>query len=239
MGGEYVDQTAFIMPSLVITVPYTVTNDAIQSYLDLITSQHKTKPNFNSWLASTLGAVYDGISATESINTAFDIDNAVGSQLDVIGDILGRSRHLPFQPSNGSSPTLSDDNYRIALKAKVVQNGWDGTITSIYSIWYSLFSDITMNIVDNQNMTMSVLIDSDKQMDPVITEMIAAGYIVPKPAGVGLIIIEVTKVFENQYIAGWVTTNETMTLSQTNIMIYENNYVGALITTNEIMSISQ
>lgn len=232
------EQTAFITPSLVVTVPYTFT-DEIQSYLDLITSQHKTKPNFNAWLSSALSTVYDGLSVSNSINGTFDIDNAVGSQLDVIGEILGRSRYLPFQPGNGSSPTLSDDNYRIALKAKIIQNGWDGTIPPIYNIWYSLFSDLTMSIVDNQNMTMSVLIDSNEQMDPVITEMIAAGYIVPKPAGVGLIIIEVTKVFENQYSAGWVTTNETMTLSQTNIMIYDNLYVGAMITTNEMMTITQ
>jgi hypothetical protein len=234
-----VEQTAFITPSLVVTLPYTVTKDTIQPYLNLITSQHRTKPKFNDWLYTALSTVYDGISATESINDAFDIDRAKGSQLDVIGEILGRSRYLPFQPGNGFSPTLSDDNYRIALKAKVIQNGWDGTIPSIYSIWYSLFSDLTMNIVDNQNMTMSVLIDSNTQMDTVITEMIAAGYIVPKPAGVGLVIIEVTKVFENQYIVGWVTTNETMTLSQSNVMIYEKNYVGALVTTNETVTLTQ
>lgn len=232
------EQTAFITPSLVVSVPYTVTAE-IQSYLDLITSQHKTKPKFNAWLSAALSTVYDGMSATDSINAAFDIESAEGSQLDVIGEILGRSRYLPFQPGNGSPPTLSDDNYRISLKAKVIQNGWDGTIPSIYSIWYSLFSDLTMNIVDNQNMTMSVLIDSNNQMDPVITEMIAAGYIIPKPAGVGLKIIEVTKAFENQYIAGWVTTNEIVTLSQTNVMIYENNYLGAMVTTHETITLTQ
>jgi hypothetical protein len=234
-----VEQTAFITPSLVVTIPYTVSNDTIQSYLNLITSQHRTKPKFNDWLTSTLTTVYDGLSAANSINAAFDIDNAVGSQLDVIGQIVGRSRSLPFQPKDGSTPTLNDKNYRIALKAKIAQNQWDGTIPSIYSIWYTLFSDLTMSIVDNQNMTMSVMIDSNDQMDTVITEMIAAGYIVPKPAGVGLKIIEVTKVYENQYIAGWVTTNETMTLSQTNIMIYENNFIGAIVTSNEIMTITQ
>lgn len=232
------ERIAFITPYLVASIPNTFI-EQIQPYLDLITSQHKTKPNFNAWLSSALAKVYDGLSTTNSINAAFDIDSAVGGQLDVIGEILGRSRNLPFQPGNGSSPTLSDDNYRISLKAKVIQNGWDGTIPSIYSIWYGLFSDLSMTIVDNQNMTMSVLIDSNNQMDPVITEMIAAGYIVPKPAGVGLIIIEVTKVFENQYMAGWVTTDETMSLSQANIMIYEKHFVGALVTTNETVTLTQ
>lgn len=225
--------------------PYQSVNDAfvfpkeIQPYLDLITSQHRTKPNFTAWLSFALAKVYDGLTVANSINSAFDIDNAAGIQLDVIGEILGRSRSLPFQPSDGSAPTLSDSNYQIALKAKISQNQWDGTIPTIYDIWNNLFSDISINIVDNQNMTMDVLIDTNGQIEPVITEMLAAGYIIPKPAGVGLTIIEVSKVFENQYTAGWVTSNEVTTLLDTNVLIFESNYNGTIVTTNESMSLSQ
>lgn len=234
-GGESVGQTVFVNQYLVIELPDT---NQVQPYLDLITSEHKTKPNFIAWLTAALGTVNDGLSTTESINATFDIDRAIGNQLDIIGQIVGRSRSLPFQPGDGSSPTLNDKNYRIALKAKIAQNQWDGTIPSIYTIWNNSFSDLTMNIVDNQNMTMSVLIDSSGQIDPVIIEMIAAGYIVPKPAGVGLKIIEVSKVFENQYIAGWVTSNETLTLTDSLVMIFEHNYVGTIVTENEIVTLT-
>jgi hypothetical protein len=183
----------------------------IDTYTNLITSQHKTKPKFMAWLSATLQKADDTVEMTKGIPTAFDIDWAVGPQLDILGIILGRSRQLPFQPSSGSAPTLDDTNYQIALKAKIAQNQWDGTIPSIYKIWNSLFTDLTLNIVDNQNMTMSVLING--QISAVINEMIAAGYIVPKPAGVGLTIIEVTNLSENQYVSGMVTTNETITIS--------------------------
>lgn len=231
-------QSAFVTPYLVVNVPYTFSGQ-IQSYLDLITSQHKTKPNFNAWLSAPLAKVYDGLSAANSINAAFDIDSAVGSQLDIIGQIVGRSRSLPFQPGDGSSPTLSDTNYQIALKAKIAQNQWDGTIPEIYNIWNNLFSDISINIVDNQNMTMSVLIYTNGLIDPVITEMLSLGYIIPKPAGIGLTVIEVSTVSEDQYYAGWVTTNEIIILNDNEVMIYENNYIGGMVTTNEILTLTQ
>lgn len=186
-------------------------NNDIQQYMDLITSQHNTKPRFTTWLASTLKIVADNISMTNSIPSNFDIDNAVGVQLDVLGQIIGRSRNLNFQPSDGSSPTLSDTNYQIALKAKIAQNQWDGTIPQIYNIWNSLFSDISLTVIDNQNMTMSALVDG--QVETVITEMIAAGYIVPKPAGVHLTIIEVTNVSESQYVAATVSSIDSVTLT--------------------------
>lgn len=204
--------TVFLSPTQTMSVQYQSQNypNTIQPYLDLITSQHNTKPKFMTWLSSTLSIVNDNIGMTSTIPSTFDIDNAVGVQLDVLGQILGRTRNLSFQPSNGESPTLSDDNYRIALKAKILINQWDGTIPSIYNIWNSLFSDLTLNVIDNQDMTMSVVING--QIDPVINEMIAAGFIIPKPAGVSLTIIEPTNISENQYVGGLVTTNETITL---------------------------
>lgn len=184
---------------------------AIDNYLNDITSQHRTKPKYIAWLSAPLTILDDNVTMTNGIPSAFDIDNAVGVQLDVLGQIVGRSRVLNFQPSSGASPTLNDDNYRIALKAKIAQNQWDGSIPGIYEIWDSLFTDISLNIVDNQNMTMSALVDG--QVDDVISEMVAAGYIVPKPFGVSLTIIEVTNISGNDYVGALVSESDTITLS--------------------------
>jgi hypothetical protein len=183
----------------------------ISSYIDLITSQHKTKPNYIAWLSSALNIVNDNIVTTNLIPSSFDVDNAVGNQLDVLGKIIGRSRILNFQPAGGSPPTLDDVNYRIALKAKIAQNQWDGTTPQIYVIWNSLFSDVTLSVVDNQDMTMSVLLDG--QLEAVVQEMLAAGYIVPKPQGVGLTIIEVTSISDTTYIGVLVTGIDSVTIT--------------------------
>lgn len=183
---------------------------AIDSYLEFITSQHKNKPKFIAWLSVPLTLIDEGMAAANSIASSFDIDNAVGAQLDVNGQIVGRSRSLNFQPAD-SSPSLDDTNYRIALKAKIAQNQWDGTIPQIYAIWNSLFPDISLNIVDNQNMTMSAYVDG--QLEPVVTEMIAVGYIVPKPAGVKLEIIDVTNISSEVFIGAAVSEHDTISIT--------------------------
>lgn len=191
-----------------------VSASPVDEYLDLITSQHRKQPKFISWLASALAIVNDGITVTKNITSNFDIDTAVGVQLDVIGEIVGLSRVLRFQPSDGSPPVLDDTSYRIALKAKIAQNQWDGTIPQVYEIWDSLFPDIGLRIVDNQNMTMSALVDG--QLDAVTAELIASGYIIPKPVGVGLTIIGTDQIQENAYIGVLVNEMDIVTVS-TNI----------------------
>jgi hypothetical protein len=180
-------------------------------YIDIITSQHKTKPNFIAWLSSTLNIVNDNVVTTNLILSGFDVDNAIGIQLDVLGETIGRSRVLNFQPVGGSSPTLNDVSYRIALKAKIAQNQWDGTTLQIYTIWNSLFSDVTLSVVDNQNMTMSILLEG--QLEAVVQEMLVAGYIVPKPMGVGLTIIEVTNISDNTYIGVLITEIDSIIIT--------------------------
>lgn len=163
-----------------------------------------------NWLASTVSIIDDAVLVSSEIPNAFDIDNAVGMQLDVLGEIVGRGRELAFQPSEGE-PVLDDTNYRIALKAKIAQNQWDGTIPAIYEIWGNLFPDIGLSVVDNQDMTMSALIDG--QMDQVITEMVASGYIIPKPAGVRLTIIDVTEISGSSYVGMLVSGMDYITIS--------------------------
>ncbi|MGO4496431.1 DUF2612 domain-containing protein [Paenibacillus sp. 2RAB27] len=182
-----------------------------EKYLNLITSQHKVQPKFMAWLGSTLNMLDDIMEVTESIPSAFDIDNAVGVQLDLIGSILGRSRVLSFQPSGGTSPILNDANYRISLKAKIAQNQWDGTLPKIYEIWNSIFPDVKLVMIDNQDMTVSAVVSG--LLDPVATELVVGGHIIPKPMGVKLNIIESIEVSESSYIGMIVTEMDYITLT--------------------------
>lgn len=184
---------------------------AIESYKNLITSQHKVQPKFMAWLSSALAIADDGMETATDIPADFDVDSAVGAQLDILGVIVGRGRELNFQPSGGEAPVLDDANFRTALKAKIAQNQWDGTIPQIYDIWVSLFPDLDLKIVDNQNMTMAAIISG--QIDPIITEMVASGYIIPKPVGVGLTIIGASEVSENVYFGALVSGMDFVTVS--------------------------
>ncbi len=113
----------------------------------------------------------------------FDIDTAVGVQLDVVGEWVGRSRRShtgnrdlfswdtervgwdqgggrAHDPNDGFID-LSDEIYRLMLKVKV--NNWDGQNDSLPPILDTALagSGIRMAIVDNRDMSISIWILGD------------------------------------------------------------------------------
>lgn len=159
-------------------------------YLNLVTSEHQNKPKFAAWLSAPLGIIDDVTTLANIFDLYFDIDEAIGAQLDVLGQILGVSRIVTFQPSESVSPILTDDYYRLVLKAKILKNQWDGTISKIYELWNTIFSDAYLIIQDNQDMTLIAQVfglSSSLQQD-----LVTNGYIVPKPQGVTMNYLFVT-----------------------------------------------
>jgi hypothetical protein len=118
----------------------------------------------------------------QEFGPAFDLDAAVGPQLDVLGVIAGQGRIVGFQPSGGVSPVLDDDTYRLLLKARVAQNHWDGKIDSLIAIWQSLFPRGTLIVDDAQNMTVSIFVAG--AFTSIIQDLILNGYILPRPQAV-------------------------------------------------------
>lgn len=151
-------------------------------YLNKVTSQHKTKPKFMSWLNANLSTI-DGITKLlMDLDYHFDIYNAKGKQQDIIGEIVGVSRILDFQPADGSSPVLDDDIYRTLQLAKISINHWDGTIPGAVELWRNLFPNYQIIIQDNQDMSMNLhVIGLESSLEK---ELISKGYIAPKPEGV-------------------------------------------------------
>jgi hypothetical protein len=151
-------------------------------YLNLLTSEYRNSPKLNKFLYALLKK-FDDISICQTqLDSAFDVDVAVGVQLDAVGAIVGASRNLPFQPTGGLSPTLDDSDYRIYVKAKAAQDCWNGKIDSLQTIWEILFPTGQIIIADNQNMTATIIIEGT--FSPIMLQMIANGLIVPRPQGV-------------------------------------------------------
>ena len=171
----------------------------ITTYLNRITSQHKTKPNYMALLEARLEPFIDLARCLESFDAAFDLETAVGIQLDINGQFIGLSRLLTFQPDGGISPLLRDDMYRILLKAKISKNNWDGTATGMYKLWETLFPEYTILIRDNQDMTMTVYTDMSTPF--LLAQLIQHEYIIPKPMGVrfNYIFLEKEVVEANDY----------------------------------------
>ena len=159
-----------------------IENLPIGYYQGLVTSQYANSVKMNALLYVWLKKFDDVSQVLVKMDTALDLDIAVGPQLDMLGATVAASRTVGFQPSNGVSPILDDDTYRLYIKAKIAQNQWDGTIISLYPIWQNLFPSGSIIIIDNQNMTADITLKGT--FTSIIHDLIINGYIVPRPEGV-------------------------------------------------------
>lgn len=201
----------------------------LSDYQALIPAPNSSQPKFMSWVSTNLQPYVDAQACLDTFATAFDIDTAVGVQLDMIGQILNVSRTVNFQPDGPVSPVLGDDNYRLVLKARILRNQWKGTKQEIYDFWQKHFPNSPALIQDNQDMTMTVLVvgmsnettgvpffgldEEDatvKGFDEgycdtfvgLTRKLVLEGYFVPKPAGV-----KTTYLFMNNPVFGFDVEN--------------------------------
>jgi hypothetical protein len=153
-------------------------------YQNILTHQYATpsSPKLNALLYVLLKKFDDVSQCLVKMDTALDLDSAVGVQLDMLGAVVGASRTVGFQPSGGVSPILDDTTYRIYIKAKIAQNQWDGTRNQLYEIWQQLFPGGQIIIIDNQNMTCSIALKGT--FTSILKDLITNGYVIPRSQGV-------------------------------------------------------
>lgn len=181
----------------------------VTPWLDLVPAPNNVQPDFMAMLTASLQPLADTLAAEQSMPTIFDLDTAVGAQLDALGQWVGITRNLqvaitgvyfawdtvglgwdqgawqgPGDPSTGLV-VLPDPQYRTLLRAKIANNQWDGTIPGAYAIYGVLFAGtgFGINIKDNQNMTMTVTV-TGPPLDALTAAIVTGGYLDLKPAGV-------------------------------------------------------
>ncbi|HIE4716398.1 TPA: DUF2612 domain-containing protein [Klebsiella pneumoniae] len=164
----------------------------MSKYTDLITSYHAGKPKFFDHVDLSTRPLIDVSAATAGLITAFDVDTAVDDQLDILGKWIGVSRAVaaPIQ-STDALTYLSDDVYRVVLKARIGINNWNGQNGTLPDILETALegTGIKMIILDNQDMSISVLIVVDDEyiipnIDRLIFDSaINHGPFIPLPEG--------------------------------------------------------
>lgn len=180
----------------------------ITDYINLVTSQHADKPKFIAMLELLLAPFVATQNLENNYPTLYDVDVAIGNQLDVVGIWVGRSRYVAiplvgvyfswdtsgvgwgqgswkgvFDPSSGLT-RLPDGPYRTLLKAKIAANHWDGSIPNAYEVWETAFGNQSQIIIqDNQDMSFTVAIFG-LPLDAVTLALLTEGYIPLKPEGV-------------------------------------------------------
>ncbi|WP_287497779.1 DUF2612 domain-containing protein [Pandoraea sp. CB10b_02] len=180
----------------------------VTDYTGKITSEHADKPKFSAMVAAVAQCFVDAQNGLAAMPAAFDLDGAVGKQLDSVGLWVGVSRIVatpltgvyfsfdtaglgfdqgvwkgPFDPDAGVT-SLDDDTYRLLIRARIGANHWDGTLAGTKAIFEQIFNgDTHVYLQDNQDMSITVGI-SGKVPSTLFLSLLSGGYIPIKPQAV-------------------------------------------------------
>lgn len=154
-----------------------------EEYAELLSQANYERPKFNLLLRSLLKPGVSLIQLLQSFNLNFELDNASGDQLDIIGKIVGASRLLSYVPASGDR-VMTDAEFRLVLKLTIALNTWDGTLGSLKKTYSdALGSSATIKYVDNQNMTVSISVYGDLSTREM--EILDSAGLLLIPVGVG------------------------------------------------------
>lgn len=213
----------YVMPT---PVPYPILN-YLNTYSNLITSEFQL-PNMVDFVTMLTDGFNKNRYLLSTFPTIFDVDVAIGNQLDIVGQWIGISRDISPSVSNvffswdtqglgwdggfwqdiysvGGISILPDPQYRNLLKARIALNSWTGSIPDILSALQTAFPNLQFFIQDNQDMTMTILVYGN--IDPLTQVLITNGYFDIRPSGVELT-FETSSIFfawdlDNTYFQGF------------------------------------
>lgn len=136
----------------------------VTDYSDLVTSEHNDKPKFVALVGDVAAFPVDARNLLQAMAGDFDIDAAIGVQLDIVGQWVGLTRTVTVQPSvayPAAAPyqvSLDDATYRRLLKARVLANKWDGTPAAAAAVLAAFYGPVGSfgAVVDNQDMSIDL-----------------------------------------------------------------------------------
>lgn len=175
---------------------------------DRIYAEYRNKPKAVAWyeIARKLGGSVEA--AAEAVRKSYDIDSAEGEQLNVLGRIVVAPRSfvgtMPLNPgyfdlTDGSEfgdddamfsalaidqdGNLSDDLYRLVIKAKIVKNNGDATIENILAGMNFLLPNAeVLRVTDGEDMSFSI--EFYGQISNLERFALLSAGLVPKPQAV-------------------------------------------------------
>lgn len=192
-------------------------------YSNLLVLQYHNKPKAKATIESTVGLLPDNL-ILDVIN-GFDIESAVGEQLDVLGVYVGVDR---FYDNNGDIEALDDDDFRILVKLKAIANTSDLSHKSLDDALFHFFgNDVRMDSAGN--MEMSYFVPKGK------TAIILAAIqkeVLPRPMGV-----RVAYINENDKIFfGFCTYDNQSVAYKTGFRTYDDpDKVGEILTYSKVV----
>lgn len=200
-------------------------DELILYYVNNLILQYRTKEKAPEHIYALIKAlmIYD---LMEKVQNGYNIDEAIGVQLDVLAKYVGADRvitgldfsrtYFGFVDYNEPTPyvdviglieyaelnppdaqflkydtdqqflyTLTDEELRLLVKMKIIQNNSNYTTSEIDDFIDEFFPETTI-FDDNKDMTISYIFDEESRR---FAEIVISQGALPKPAAVGLIIL--------------------------------------------------
>lgn len=188
-------------------------------YTDLIAGYHVGKERYTSWVFTLTEPLSIARERLAALREDFDVDTAIGAQLDAVGVRVGVSRTLPmtltdvyfalddvdgigldlgvwkgqYDPVDGTT-TLGDETYRAVIKAKIAQNHWDGTRGSLPDFLEEVLGQFGQpaKVLDLEDLdTMHVVLHLTKDTTPpIVWELFSRRIIDVTAAGVSVDLVD-------------------------------------------------
>lgn len=154
------------------------TQEIIDYYANLLIMQYNGKPRASETVKTFVGPyVMDQLPVASQ--NAFDLETAIGAQLDVIAKYVGATR---YGYDNAGAKTLTDAELRTYIKLCISSNTSSSTLFYIQSYLEEFFAGL-IAVYDYKSMRISYVVDSDVGDNSFIQFLINARAF-PKPLGV-------------------------------------------------------
>lgn len=185
-----------------------------KEYEDLLILQYADKPKAYATISTIVDRFKNISDVMEYFETAFDLDTAIGSQLDIIGNIVGISRNVedvipkiffgfddntnargfgsaPFYTQDQSVYTdtqLTDSDYRFFIKLKIAKNHAKATLVDddgrSINNIISTMFDGYAYAVDNKDMSLTLYIENSTKA--YLLPYAISLNLIPLPQAVGI-----------------------------------------------------
>ncbi len=111
-------------------------DDLEERALERLPVQHRGKTNITLMIETHTGPIQDLENVMQDMLTQRSVDTAVGTQLDIIGKIVG-------QPRDG----FDDDDYRRLVRARIAANRSQGTTHDILTVQRGVFPEPEASLI--------------------------------------------------------------------------------------------
>ena len=179
-------------------------------YLKLLPSFHRWQPKFRATVEALVSFDVAMAKFVADMPRQFDIDEAIGVQLDVVGQWVGRDRMVKVPVDNlwfsfGDAQkgfglgywkgifdqdlgivALDDESYRQLLYAKIIVNNWDGTFETARDLldgYFGSSSPGTTFLIDDHGDGSATYAMVGKIPLPLYLALFSWDYLPLEPAG--------------------------------------------------------